>query len=114
MTPDYPSERVLSDIFAQALDLRELGFAVKLQLGGTDGDLQNNLSVEVWEEPSEKNCFGRAENDDEIEAIISSYFTHKNNAGLCMWEHDDFDCLHRLSDELSKLIISRRLYHENF
>lgn len=105
---DYPAERVLSDIFAQVLDLRELGFAVKLQLGGTDGDLQNNLSVEVWEEPSEKNCYGRAENDDEIEAIISSSYLHENNSGLCKWEHDDFDCLHKLYDALHALLLERK------
>lgn len=111
---DYPADRVLSDIFAQVLDLRELGFAVKFELGGTDGDIQNYLSLEVWSEPNENNCFGRAENGDEIEAIISSSYLHRNNAGLCGWEHDDFDCLHRLSDELSKLIISRRLDPVNF
>lgn len=114
MTPDYPSDRVLSDIFAQVLDLRDLGFAVKFELGGTDGDIQNHLSLEVWSEPNENNCFGRAENDGEIEAIVSSFFGHKNDAGRCWFDHNDFDCLHRLSDELSKLIISRRLDPVNF
>ena len=114
MTPDYPSDRVLSDIFAQILDLRELGFAVKFSLGGSDGELQNTLRVDVWAEQSEQNCFGRAENDGEIEAIVSSFFGHKNDAGRCWFDHNDFDCLHRLSDELSKLIISRRLDPVNF
>jgi len=110
MTPDYPSDRVLSDIFAQILDLRELGFAVKFSLGGSDGELQNTLRVDVWAEQSEQNCFGRSENEAEIEAIFSSY----NNSGRCNWDHNDFDCLHRLSNELSKLITSRRLYPDTF
>jgi len=111
---DYPCDRVLMDIFAQVLDLRELGFAVKFELGGTDGDIQNHLSLEVWSEPSEKNCFGRAEENGEIEAVISSYYGHHNDSGRCWFNYDDFGCLHRLSDELSKLIISRRLDPVNF
>lgn len=107
MKADYPCDRVLMDIFQLVLDMRAAGFAVKLELGGMDAELQNTLLVDVWDSASEKNCFGRAEEPGEIEAVISSYYGNQNGSGRCWFDHDDFDCLHKLYDAMHALLLER-------
>lgn len=104
---DYPCERVLLDIFQLVLDMRAAGFAVKLELGGRDAELQNTLLVDVWESQSDKNCFGKAEEAGEIEAVISSYYGNHNGSGRCWFDYDDFDCLHTLYDSMRALLLAR-------
>ena len=105
---DYTCDRVLMDIFQIALEMRDAGFAVKLEIGGMDAELQNTLLVDVWASPSEKNCFGRAEEAGEIEAVISSYYGHHNDSGRCWFDYDDFDCLHKLYDSMHALLLERK------
>lgn len=105
MSKDYPCDRLLQDIFGLFLDMRDAGFVCDMILYPNSCE-QQHLSINVWEEKNERNCYGKAENEEEIEAVISSYYS-LGGIGNCVFDYDDFDCLHKLYDAMRSLLIER-------
>ena len=100
---EYPLERVLVDIFSLALDMREAGFVVHLATG--HGEYMEFLRVDIWAEKNARNVYGRAECRGDIAPIITSDIYQVGN---CWYDHQDFDCLHRLYDALHALLLERK------
>lgn len=107
MSKDYPCDRLLQDIFGLFLDMRDAGFVCDMILYPNSCE-QQHLSINVWEEKNERSCYGKAENEEEIEAVISSYYS-LGGIGNCVFDHDDFECLHKLYDAMFEVYRAKKM-----
>lgn len=100
---DYPSERVLADIFATAQDLTAAGFAVEMHISNLCHSL---VRVDVWERVDKTNALAPAE-EGETAPIIAS--TGDNRVGFVVYDHNDFARLFALHDAMCELLKSRKI-----
>jgi hypothetical protein len=107
MSKDYPCDRLLQEIFGLFLEMRDAGLACEMSFYQNSFE-QQHLSINVWTEKNERNCYGKAENEEEIEAVISSYYS-LGGIGNCVFDHDDFECLHKLYDAMFEVYRAKKM-----
>jgi len=99
---DYPSERVLADIFATAQDLTAAGFAVEMHISNLGHSL---VRVDVWDSAEcSTNALAPAE-EGETAPIIAS--TGDDRVGWVVYDHNHFARLFALHDAMCELLRTR-------